>query len=170
MIILLGESGSGKSTIEKKLVSNGFKRVIGTTTRPPRVGEVGGVDYNFVTESEFDEIVAKGKFAEFATYNGFRYGTKKEDCKDACVKVIEPIGFRLLRESGIKLTSFFIKTSLEFRAFNMLRRGDSYRDVISNINYDRILFKDIEEEVDFVLNNSEEEDIIRIVEFIKLIM
>ena len=46
MIILVGESASGKSSIEKYLVDNyGYNKIISYTTREPREGDVDGVDY-----------------------------------------------------------------------------------------------------------------------------
>lgn len=57
MIALLGESASGKSTIEKELINKyGLKKIVSYTTRQPRVGEEDGVDYHFVTDAEFEEI------------------------------------------------------------------------------------------------------------------
>lgn len=45
------------------------------TTRPPRAGERDGVDYHFVGEAAFQDLVAKGAFLEHARYSGNRYGT-----------------------------------------------------------------------------------------------
>ena len=45
------------------------------TTREPRPGEVDGRDYRFVTEAEFDRLMAEGAFLEWAEVFGHRYGT-----------------------------------------------------------------------------------------------
>ena len=63
MLILIGESGSGKSTIEKMLKENYDYRKIATyTTRSPRNGEINGVDYNFISPEEFLALKDSGFF------------------------------------------------------------------------------------------------------------
>ena len=62
IIILCGQSGSGKDTIATKLINNHFYRVITNTTRPPRNGEVDGVDYNFITDLDFYALMGYNVF------------------------------------------------------------------------------------------------------------
>ena len=55
IIVLLGASGSGKSTIERELATHhGFKKVISYTTRPIRNGEENGKDYYFTNNETFE--------------------------------------------------------------------------------------------------------------------
>jgi guanylate kinase len=78
LLVLAGPAGSGKSTLCDRLVGAGlgFSRVITTTTRQPRPGEVNGVHYHFFTPGEFDAKVAAGAFLEWAWVHGERrYGT-----------------------------------------------------------------------------------------------
>lgn len=78
LLVLAGPAGSGKSTLCDRLVNAGlgFTRVITTTTRQPRPGEVNGVHYHFFTPAEFDAKVAAGEFLEWAWVHGERrYGT-----------------------------------------------------------------------------------------------
>jgi guanylate kinase len=78
LLVLAGPAGSGKSTLCDRLVNAGlgFTRVITTTTRRPRPGEVNGVHYHFFTPAEFDAKVAAGEFLEWAWVHGERrYGT-----------------------------------------------------------------------------------------------
>ena len=54
MIVLVGASASGKTEIAKLIIKNhGFEKMVTTTTRPMRVGEVKDVDYHFLTKEEF---------------------------------------------------------------------------------------------------------------------
>ncbi len=78
LLVLAGPAGSGKSTLCDRLVEAGpgFSRVVTTTTRQPRPGEVNGVHYHFFTPGDFDAKVAAGAFLEWAWVHGERrYGT-----------------------------------------------------------------------------------------------
>ena len=78
LLVLAGPAGSGKSTLCDRLVAAGvgFTRVVTSTTRAPREGEVNGVHYHFFTPEEFDARLAAGEFLEWAWVHGKRrYGT-----------------------------------------------------------------------------------------------
>jgi guanylate kinase len=78
LLVLAGPAGSGKSTLCDRLVAAGmgFSRVVTSTTRAPRSGELDGVHYHFFGPSEFDGRVAAGDFLEWAWVHGDRrYGT-----------------------------------------------------------------------------------------------
>ena len=78
LLVLAGPAGSGKSTLCDRLVGSGrgFTRVVTSTTRAPRSGEVDGVHYHFFTPEEFDARVQRGEFLEWAWVHGQRrYGT-----------------------------------------------------------------------------------------------
>ena len=78
LLVLAGPAGSGKTTLCERMVAEvpGFERVITTTTRSPRPGEVNGVHYHFFSPEEFDAKVAAGAFLEWAwVHKKNRYGT-----------------------------------------------------------------------------------------------
>jgi len=78
LLVMAGPAGSGKSTLCDRLVAAGmgFTRVVTSTTRAPRAGEVNGVHYHFFTPQEFDARLAAGEFLEWAWVHGERrYGT-----------------------------------------------------------------------------------------------
>ena len=78
LLILAGPAGSGKSTLCDRLVAEdpSFARVVTTTTRAPRPGEINGVHYHFLTPDDFDRKIAGGEFLEWARVHGERrYGT-----------------------------------------------------------------------------------------------
>ena len=79
LIVLSGPGGVGKSTIvaELKKFPN-FYFSVSATTRAPRNGEIDGVAYNFVSDNEFDKMIQAGKFLEWASFAGARYGTPSE--------------------------------------------------------------------------------------------
>ena len=78
LLVVAGPAGSGKSTLCDRLVAEvpGFARVVTTTTRTPRPGEINGVHYHFFTPGQFDAKVAENAFLEWAWVHGKRrYGT-----------------------------------------------------------------------------------------------
>lgn len=72
LLVLAGPAGSGKSTLCDRLVAEdpSFSRVITTTTRPPREGEIDGVHYHFFTPEEFERRISAGEFLEWAQVHG----------------------------------------------------------------------------------------------------
>jgi len=80
LIVISGPSGVGKDTLIKRLLEldRNLRYSVSCTTRPPRPDEVHGVDYTFVTLEQFQELIDKRAFLEFAEYNGNLYGTMAE--------------------------------------------------------------------------------------------
>ena len=74
IICILGKSGSGKSSVEKKLESIGYKRIISYTTRKPRGNEKDGKEYHFVSREDFEQLITKKIIIEYAEYAGNYYG------------------------------------------------------------------------------------------------
>lgn len=76
-LVLAATSGTGKTTLARRLVEDSDRYVFSTsaTTRPPRIGERDGVDYHFLSEAEFERRVEAGAFAEWARVHGRCYGT-----------------------------------------------------------------------------------------------
>ncbi len=75
--MISGPSGAGKTTLARHLVEVFPEAVfsVSATTRQPRGNERDGVDYHFVTPDEFSEMIASGRFLEWAEVHGNRYGT-----------------------------------------------------------------------------------------------
>ena len=77
LIVISGPSGVGKDTVIKRLLEldPNLTYSVSYTTRPPRKGEVDGVNYHFVSRPEFERLIAAGAFLEYATYDDNLYGT-----------------------------------------------------------------------------------------------
>ncbi|MDB4474486.1 AAA family ATPase [Opitutaceae bacterium] len=78
LLVLAGPAGSGKTTLCERMVAEvpGFSRVVTSTTREPRPGEVNGRDYHFFSSEEFDQRLAADAFLEWAlVHRKHRYGT-----------------------------------------------------------------------------------------------
>jgi len=155
MIVLVGESASGKSSIEKYLVDvYGYNKVVSYTTREPREGEVNGVDYHFVSVGQFKSLKERGFFAETAVYNNWNYGVAKEDCTDDKVAVLTPHGLRQVsRIDDINVISFYINVPRRDRLIKILQRGDNIEEAYRRSLSDVGQFDGIVDEVDYVINN-----------------
>ena len=142
MIVLCGASASGKTELAKFLNKKyGITKVITTTTRKPRKGEVDGKDYFFVTKQKFEQLINEDKLVEYTTYNGNYYGSQKDQIDlDKCI-VVDPNG--LQKYSDIKrkkIVTFFLKVSDATRYERMLLRGDGKENAIARIKSDKIAF------------------------------
>lgn len=79
LVIVSGPSGSGKSTVTKIVKDRlDIPLSISATTRKPRVGEIDGKDYFFLTKEKFEEKIKSDEFYEYANVHGNYYGTLKE--------------------------------------------------------------------------------------------
>lgn len=80
LVVLSGPSGVGKGTIAKILVERNkdVSLSISCTTRAPRVNEVDGREYFFITKEEFDKRKANGGFLEYSDHFENCYGTPKD--------------------------------------------------------------------------------------------
>ena len=84
MFILSSPSGTGKTTIARRLLAEDgeIRMSVSVTTRPMRPGEVAGRDYIFTDPATFDSMVENEQFLEWATVFGHSYGTPKAQVKD----------------------------------------------------------------------------------------
>lgn len=84
LIVISGPSGAGKGTICAKLRQDMPNLVysVSMTTREPRVGEQEGINYFFRSKAEFEELLAKDSFLEYAQVYDNYYGTPKQHVMD----------------------------------------------------------------------------------------
>ena len=116
LILLSSPSGGGKTTIAKALVAarEDLEYSVSATTRPPREGEVDGVDYHYLSTSEFVRRRDMGEFLEWAEYGGAMYGTLEAQVDEVIeqrrhlILDIEVQGARQVRERRSDVVSIFI--------------------------------------------------------------
>ena len=157
MLVIVGESASGKTTLVNMLINAnpGYHKVITYTTRPIREGEQNGVDYYFVSEDTFQEMIEKGKFVEHADYRGWHYGLPKEECiDDYAVAIVTPAGLRALKNQGFDIKSVYLYVDRRSRLINLLCRGDDIEEAYRRNLSDVGMFDGIEAEVDCIVENS----------------
>ena len=142
MLVLAGPSASGKTEIAKILINKyNFKKLVTYTTRPPRLGEVNGVDYNFVSVEEFLELKENDEFIETTYYNNNYYGSRKSDIGPNKVVILEPSGVNVFKKClGDKIVIVFLNTPEDLRISRMRGRGDKEHIIESRITNDRTYF------------------------------
>lgn len=91
--MLTGPSGAGKDSVLARLKSLGlpYYFAITATTRPPREGEVDGVNYHFVSLERFGEMLDRGELLEHAIVYGRRYGVPKAPIRKALAEARDVI-------------------------------------------------------------------------------
>lgn len=140
ILIISGPSGCGKSTLLKEVYKNisDYYFSISTTTREPRVGEVNGVDYFFVSKEEFEEDIKNGNFLEYAKVHDNYYGTSLKPIIQALnegkliIFDIDVQGHHLVRKKmNDSVTSVFITTpSLKVLEERLNNRNSDSLEVI----------------------------------------
>lgn len=129
LFILSGPAGAGKGTLRKRLCKAipDLEFSVSCTTRPKRPNEVDGVDYCFVSEEVFDELVETDAFLEWAWVHDRRYGTKRAPVEEALlsgrdmVLEIDVQGSRRVSERLRNVVSIFIAPPSEETLGNRLR-------------------------------------------------
>lgn len=167
IVVLLGASGSGKSTIENELsIHYEFNKIISYTTRQPRIGEENGKDYWFINNETFDEILKDDLFAEYDKYSQNRlYGTLKTDYIDGDkVVVLTPNGLRQLKKNcpNEDIFSVLVESNLGTRIKRYIDRCgvnkfnfDDKNEIAARVERDFGMFCGVEKEVDMIVYNNE---------------
>lgn len=166
LFIISAPSGSGKTTLTNELLTlvPGLQFSISYTTRPPRGSEQSGREYFFVSREEFEEMIRRGEFLEYACVFGHYYGTARRFLDDArnsgrdLVLDIDVQGAAQVAKMPEAVSIFILPPSrevLEFRLRNrshtehmdseevIRRRLEGARKEIENYrNYDYIIVND----------------------------
>lgn len=133
ILCLVGPSCSGKSTLQADLVKTGdFGKLISTTTRPSRDGEVHGEDYYFVDETTFAELHVDKAFVQSVNFPGGSYGVTVEEMNrafeeyESLVVVVEPTGVDQYEEAakkyGFNVISVYVSNSVKVLSERFLSR------------------------------------------------
>ncbi len=137
LIILSGPSGCGKSTLVARLLADSrwpLRLSVSVTTRPPRPGEVDGVNYHFWSRQRFQEEQQAGAFLEWAEVFGNFYGTlarEVEPYRQQGIGVLLEIdvqGWDQVRQRCPDAVSIFIRTSDLRICEERLRNRDTERE------------------------------------------
>ena len=169
MFIIEGPSGTGKGTVIKEILARDphIKFSVSVTTRPPRKGEVNGVDYYFISDEEYDRLKTEDAFYEYVdSQYGSRYGTLRSEV-DSFINVGEDVlfdldwmGARQMKEKAgaDAVTIYLLPPSIREVRRRLEGRGTDSREVIEK-RMDLVLEKISHwNEFDYVVVNEELED------------
>jgi len=144
MVILSSPSGVGKTTLTKKIQQKyqSFKISVSHTTRLPRSNEVDGVDYHFVSQKKFEDLIKENKFYEYAKIFDNYYGTLKKDVDDTILKndILFDIDWQgtkqLSKYDNLKLIKIYLITENkeELKKRLVKRNQNSIKEIAKRFN------------------------------------
>lgn len=136
--IVSAPAGSGKTTLVQKLVHE-FPSIVASisyTTRQPREGEIQGVHYHFITDSEFEAKIAANDFLEYVKLYGTYYGTSRQWIKEQqqqgkhVILVIDTQGALQLKGKIPAVLIFIRPPSIEVLRYRLIQRQTESLEVI----------------------------------------
>ena len=172
MFIIEGPSGTGKGTIAKQLLEQdkNIKFSVSVTTRAPRHNEVEGVDYYFISNEKYDELLKQDAFYEFVdSQYGSRYGTLRSEV-DSFINVGQDVlfdmdweGARQMRQKAPDdvVTIYLLPPSFKELHERLVNRGTDSKEVIDKrmkLVLDKLSHC---EEFDYIVVNAELDDTVK---------
>ena len=141
LFIIAAPSGCGKTTLVEALLKNSEDLYLSVThtTRKPRVGEVDGVNYHFISKTDFKKMIVNTEFVEHAEVFGNLYGSSREKIQENLNKNIDVIleidwqGARQVKANMPNAISIFILPPSKKSLFERLKgRGQDDDETIKN--------------------------------------
>ena len=156
IVVLVGKTASGKTTVANELCKHhGYKRIVTYTTRPMRENEVQDVDYHFISDEQFNKMVENNEFTEYKCYNaahGVRsyasvVTSEQEHSDDCYVIILTPQGLRDLSKKLSRYIAFYLNVDFKTQLERLKKRGDEEQQIIKRLKNDD---KDFENVIDIV--------------------
>lgn len=131
LVLVSGASGSGKTTVMRSIMNN---EIVSFTTRPPRKGEVNGIDYIFISQGEFKELLDNNGLIEYTNYGGNYYGVTRQEYESKlnagdAFFICDVEGMKQMKEIHENCLSIFIYCDRETVENNMRKRGDKEENI-----------------------------------------
>lgn len=168
MLIILGKSGTGKTTLCESLEKvSDFSKAVTYTTREMRQGEIDGKDYHFISTEAFKEMIQNKELMEYVCFHDvitshgkqdLFYGSAKKDYLDPNQMIIlNPEGLRSVLKNATESSDFCSilldapESTLKAR---LKTRGDNPFEVDRRLHADAFDFSGLEKEVDYVIKSN----------------
>lgn len=139
-VVLSAPSGTGKTTLAHLLVDSmpNLQISISHTTRPIRGNEQEDMDYHFVTDTIFDEMIDKNTFIEWAPVHGHRYGSSwngtelaLSEGRDVLFDIDVQGGIQIKKRFPRAVLIFILPPSMEILQERLVRRGTDSAELIA---------------------------------------
>ena len=160
VIALFGKSGAGKDTIMGEVLNlfpEKFAPVISFTSRPKRENEVDGINYHFISKSNFILKIKNRSMIEWTYFNDWYYGTSIESFSKEKINicVCNPSGMRHFKKLGFDIMPIYIDVKDKTRLLRQLTREDNpdVAEIIRRYSADEKDFENLEYE--FKFNNED---------------
>ena len=161
LFVISGASGVGKSSILKRVMAQmpELQFSVSATSRPPREGETNGVQYFFVTEDAFRQMITQGAFVEYDYHMNNYSGTLKSEVVNKTkvgnmILDVEPVGAMRVKEIYPQATLIYIAPpSLEALEQRLRARNDTPEEQIK-IRQQRAAWEDSQKDkYDYIVIN-----------------
>lgn len=148
VIAFVGKSAAGKDSLYREFISAfpSYNPIISCTTRPPREGEVDGINYYFLSSEDFINKIKNNEMLEWTSFNGWYYGSCLTHFKKDAINVgiFNPEGVNsLIEHPDIKVAIIYVHADDITRIFRSLRRE-------KNLNVEEIIRRYYVDEDDFI--------------------
>lgn len=133
MIEIIGKNGSGKSYLANRLYDFGFERNVGYTTRPMRDGEIDGIDYYFISNEQFEQMIKNNEFIDYKIRNGFYYGISKNKINNNTI-LVSGDAKKIESITGNKIIKMYIDCDFLIRYARVLERNEDIMNIFNRFH------------------------------------
>lgn len=139
LFVVSAPSGTGKTTLVARLLKEmpDIEKSLSCTTRPPRAGEKDGVDYRFIDQKMFQEMINQELFFEWEEVHGFLYGTpeaplleRRKDGKDTVLDIDVRGALNLKKRFPDSCLVFLMPPSLEVLEERLRKRRTEAEEIL----------------------------------------
>ncbi len=170
LTIISGFSGSGKGTIVGKLMEryDNYALSISATTRNPRSGEVDGREYFFISNEEFEKMIAKDELIEYAKYVENYYGTPKAyveqklaEGKDVILEIEMQGALQVKDKFPQTLLLFVTPPNATILKDRLVGRGTETMDVVESRMRQAVVESEVMQKYDYLIINDDLETCVK---------